>query len=426
MAFPTILVNSASGQDFYSGAGPATPVSGSNASFSVATVTLDGSPDLSGVATDGSHVLYMQTSTGVRFFKITAKNAGAFTVDVTPNPAGTSTGRSWAIGGKRATIGATFSLYLFDNAGGAGDAMPGWTVEMESGHSEVIAASHIFRRAGDATSGPITLRGTLGASVKPLLTFSNNGICLYLGAYNQLRDFELRNTNATKTASEAVRSIGATGVSCRGLTINHATNKFWRGIVPQAAMCIIDSCKIGNTVSYAIYASSGGSVSMQITYNEIYSIGADAINLGSDAFLGMVRGNLVHDITGIGIAVNPGNSNVVRIVLERNTVDTCSSDGIKFVGTNIGYEGLVIENNIISNNGGYGLNFATITALALNGYGVIVRNNDFYNNTSGKYNPADIVSENEQTANPQFVGGGDYSIGTNLKELAYPTAVIGS
>src|SRR3954463_10134754 len=129
MALPTILIDSATGSDTTaSGAGPGTALTGS-AGVSAGdglSVTLDGSPDLTGVATDGSHVLYFADATaGNRnFAKITAANNGTKVVTVS-DALGFTLTKAWAIGGKRASLLGTNSSKLIENNSGNGDAMPG-------------------------------------------------------------------------------------------------------------------------------------------------------------------------------------------------------------------------------------------------------------------------------------------------------------
>ena len=66
-AYPTVVFDVANGANApsASGAGPATALTGTSASTDAAgtVVTLDGSPDLSGVATNGSHVIYLNDTT---------------------------------------------------------------------------------------------------------------------------------------------------------------------------------------------------------------------------------------------------------------------------------------------------------------------------------------------------------------------------
>lgn len=145
MANPTITFNTSTGSDsLASGAGPATAINDVTESSTVTysgtgpyTMTFSSATDLSGVVADGSHVLYLATSTGRRFFNIEAVNDGADTVDVTEAPAGTTSGLSWAIGGKRATLDDTNSRLIFsaDNTGS-------WIIELED--DQTITSALLF------------------------------------------------------------------------------------------------------------------------------------------------------------------------------------------------------------------------------------------------------------------------------------------
>src|SRR5574343_1935860 len=114
-AYPVILVDSATGSDSAaSGAGPATALTGTGAGTDAGgtVVSLDGSPSLAGVNTDGSHVIYLVDSTaGHRnFAAINDKNDTTKTVTVEQAFTGSLPAtKSWAIGGKRASIGAASS-----------------------------------------------------------------------------------------------------------------------------------------------------------------------------------------------------------------------------------------------------------------------------------------------------------------------------
>ncbi len=177
MAFPVVKVDSTAGgasDTACSGAGPSTALTGTAGATDGAgtTVTLDSGTVLTGVDTTGLHVIYLADTTAGhrRFSRITGTaGSGGATPTVTVADAYTInlTGKSWAIGGTRATVAGAVSLLLFDNNSAAGDAMPGWVVEMQSGHAETgLTATINLRRAGDTTSGPIILRGLPGADVE--------------------------------------------------------------------------------------------------------------------------------------------------------------------------------------------------------------------------------------------------------------------
>lgn len=436
MALPTILVNSATGSDsLASGAGPGTALTGSSASTDLGgtVVTLDGSPDLSGVATDGSHVIYLaDTTAGARNFgKIIAKDDGADTVTVADAFGVGLTGKAWAIGGVRASVGSTTSAKLFENNGAAGDAMPGWIIEMQSGHTETRASTITWRRAGTSTAGPIILRGASGAVTKPILTFSNNGNAFSNGVdLIVLSAFEMRNTNATKTASVAVSvSSSSARTFLYDLVVSHSSDKYWKGVVnTSGGGTIIAGCYFANLASDAI--TLGGYA--VIRHCRISTCAGHGITNSASNVI--VLGNTIDNNTGDGIRYTSTSSGtgLLGMSIMGNTVYSNTSDGFEATGTSTAtgaFKGLNIVNNIFAKNGGYGLNFsgASVDATFLHAGYTAILNNCFGSggtaNTSGAANPASIDTDS-QSVDPQFTdaGSGDFTIGTNLKALGYSTA----
>lgn len=123
MAVPTILIDNSSGSDTAaSGAGPATALHGTGAATTASGSTVDlsaDSPNLSGVATDGSALLWVQSSSGRQASPITAVNNTTKVVTVSDTYANTESGKTWAIGGKRATLDdAGFRQIVKDRSGG--------------------------------------------------------------------------------------------------------------------------------------------------------------------------------------------------------------------------------------------------------------------------------------------------------------------
>lgn len=447
MAFPVILVDSATGSDTgTSGAGPSTAVTGTAGATDGAgtTVTLDAGTDLSGVATDGSHAIYLADTTAGhrRFAQITGTSgSGGATPTVTVAAAYTASlsGVSWAIGGVRASVGGAVSALLLDNNGSAGDAMPGWIVEMQSGHTETIGATLSFQRAGDSTSGPIVLRGDPTAAVLPIVTFTNNDMGFQLRKnFTRLESMELRNTNATKTASEAVRcatSAGGIFAYVRFVKIAHSTDTFWKGIVANdggsgSSSQWIESNEVGYTVSSGIEVNFSASNvrGLSIVNNYVHDVGGVGIFVVGDIPSVNILWNIVYNAASDGILVSNNNGGGNRSsVIVGNTVDSCGGDGIEI--TNVDTV-VVAPNNSLTNNGGYGINFSSVSNTAIRLAATVTRllGNNFYLNTSGKYNPSGLdavgVSVNESTVDPQFVdaAGGDFSVGANLAAKGYPLA----
>lgn len=430
MPFPIILVSSASGSDTAaSGAGPATALTGTAATSSAdgLTVTLDGSPDLSGVATDGSHALYLhETVAGRRCFaRITGKDDGAKTVTVSEAvrlsiPAGDSI--DWAIGGKRASIASTQSKKLFDNNAAAGDAKPGWAVEMQSGHAETISARLDVRNAGDTTDGPIILRGVSGAATRPVVTLSGATTDFVpRGSYWRFQDFALAGaggaTNcvidtAFKNRYEGLKISGFSGVLLDG-----SSNA---GI----SLAQVVGCEL-----------SGGSIGVRcsqdpvVAGNYIHGQTSHGISRASGVITGLfIHANVVAGCGGDGINVaQTRTDDFAACIISHNTIDGCTGDGIDYTGDNDGLSALTILNNILSNNGGYGINFTGLTAAKVLARGTVVKGNNTYGNTSGASNLSGVL-EDDPGLDPQYANaaGGDYSIGTNLKAQGFPEANVGS
>jgi hypothetical protein len=433
MALPVILIDSATGSDtLCSGAGPGTALTGSAAATDGAgtLVTLDGSPDLSGVAVDGSHVIFLaDTTAGARNYgKITAKDDGAKTVTVA-NAFGISlSGKSWAIGGKLASIGTTNPAKLVNNNSANGDAMPGWVMEFQSGHAETIAATLSVYRAGDTTSGPITLRGLDGAAVRPILTFSNNGVAIsFLQAYGAVRDFDLKNSNATKTASVGVQTVTfGSNYQIRGMRINTSASKFWKGILLNRGNAfLIEYCHIAYCAGIGIEGQrDDGDATGVIRYNIVTDCTLNGMELGLFNFWGGVTyGNIVARCA-IGILLNSG---AVPNFVCHNTLDTNTSDGLK---ASYGAAGvLVVTNNIFSNNTGYGWNQTTGTEVTRAASAApMPSHNCFYNNTAGTVPATRVYGENNVTTNPAYTNaaGNDFTPGVNMKGLGAPSVAVGS
>lgn len=395
MGYPTVLFNASTGSDTAaSGAGPATALTGSAASYSGSVFTLDGSPDLSGVAADSTHVIFVQTSTGRKFFEITAVDNGADTVTVANAPAGTSTGLTWAIGGKRATFDHTDSRILFST-----DRKAFWTLRTETDQTLNTSKLDVDQTYGNGLFGMV-IEGDDPATPR-VINQTANAIVIGSTGGVTVRNLKFTNSNGTKT--------NAFGADCGSpdafyLFVNcvfgDATNQLLSALGVYSNMnleaCVIQHCTSGqgsqsvNSRMTAIdcqYIHNGG------TWNVPYN-GGTFINC------------LFADTTGAGLSAQPGWGPL----LVNCTFADNSSHGLEL--NSGGYPTYVngVVNCIFANNGGYGVNAPTGQYYFLNA------GNNYYNNTSGARNnmPAGLA---DQAVDPQFTdsAGGDWSIGANLK-----------
>lgn len=511
MAFPTILFNSSTGSDTTaSGAGPSTSISGSTGRTRSAAGELKfglfgATDDLSGVAVDGSAVLYMAISTaGQRNFstiaatrnvrdtttgnitsgaavlsalgstsgwavgdviKVTGAAAAAadlystiLTVDsgtqvTLNNNAGTSvtgnavenpkqftlttsqgvntgtTNTAWAVGGKRATCSGTNSRKLAENNGAAGDAMPGWTLRMESGFTDTFAATLSWRRSGDYVSGPIIFEGDPAAGTIPILTFSNNGTAFVFNfsSLMVIENFEMRNTNGSKTASIALSSASSRAIAYRKIKINHSTNNFWKAITFTSVgfASSIQDCTLAHTANVGLEI---GSATIEVLNTRIHNTGAVAgVLLTGGGGQPLFMDCLIHDCVGDGIrsTKNAGSLDAFGFTLIHSTIDNCSGDGIEITAASNQFGALhvvLLNNNITNNASGVGLNFTGSDVTVVNKTNTTIRGNNFYGNGS-VCNIAGVVREEEQLLDPQYIdtAGGNYGIGSNLKAKGYPS-----
>ena len=446
MALPTIQIDSATGSDTQaSGAGPATALFGTGNASSNGTgliVTLGGAPDLSGVAADGSAVLYFADPTaGARNFgKITAVDNGAKTVTVANAFGATSLNRDWAIGGKRASLGSTSSRKLAENNSAAGDAMPGWIIECSSGHAETLTTALNFRRAGDTTDGPIILRTAAGYTTRATFTWSADVIMFGILATGiAFEDIILENTNVAKTASIAIRLNSATSTfRARRCRLGSTTNKVTQGVAQATTTSFtLEECEI-IAANIGVNDTSGAGNRLLNCY--IHDCGSHGVvwNAGSNLFVGDIFGCVIYNNAGDGINSTGAGTTATNIHgprIRNNTIVYNTGDGIEFgagaTATNA-WQGCLVENNIIGGNGGIGINAsnAAATAAVLSVFGSIFRNNVLFSNTGGNMSSAvDAVDTLPLLLDPLLIGRtqGDFTPSNPaLINSGYPnTAVAG-
>ena len=340
------------------------------------------------------------------------------------------------------SIGAATSWKLFDNNLAAGDAMPGWIVQLDDGHSETIGATAgpdslgfvRFRRAGDTTSGPITLRGKPGFATRPILTFANNYYAVYLFSnYTQIIGLELQNSNVTKTSSVGVYIANGFINRVIDIKIAHSTNNFWKGVLAGGVGFLVRDCEIGHTASHGI-EGTGNIVHLRNNY--IHNCGGDALYQSVDPTILTVRDSIIANNAAGLVLVTMSGATSRHIDVSNNTFYNNTGVAVDLQFANDGINHLRISNNIIQ-GGTHGIKFsaagATNTLLATEG--VLVAGNNTYGISTAAYLSADGTytnancpwATNDPGLDPQFAdaAGGNFAIGTNLKAQGYPQTNIG-
>lgn len=327
-----ILFNSSTGSDTQaSGLGPAAAVFGSGAS------TTNGSAVVTGIDTTGvsaGHLLWVLSSSGRQFSIIASVDSGTqVTCDNTF--ANTETGRTWAIGGKRATFENVNSRTLFTTAGAIG----GWTIQTETNQT---IDTNITIAMNQATS-PVVIKGD-STSSRRIITQTTN-----------TRHF------AATTSVGLVRFENLTFVNTAG---SKTAADVWQSSSNIAGLVCFENCILGdaiNTVRHGLSQTNGG-----IRF--------------------VFRNSVIKNTTSIGIV------NFPPVEVYNSSVTNCGSDGWK-PNNNNSY--LIASNSIFSNNAGNGVDFGVNTGVGFSLKNCIFTGNtaDGLSASSGNGKDLAIVSQ---------------------------------
>ncbi len=349
MALPTIAINSGTGSDTAaSGAGPSTALFGTAAATAASTTVtlLVDNPDLSGVATDGSAVIWIASSSGRRWSKITGTNntAGVKTVTVESAYANTESGKSWGIGGKRATLNSSIQLGL--------DIRGGWTIDLQS--DDTLTAN--FNLAPSAVTSNVQTLFTSTNTTRPTISTSTNSV----------NGLDIQNAN--NLVINHIHFVCTAGTKGDGIGSRSGPANFV--IIKD---CVIDGFAAG--IRDHDPGGNNGTNGMIVSATEIKNC-ADGLNMWAGCRLTDVYS---HNNTGSGLnllgSVNPGGVNLFRCVFDSN-----AKYGVQFVdksGIGAIINNCVFSNTTISSAIGEGL-FLNLTSSC----SVVIKNSIFYGNAT--------------------------------------------
>lgn len=414
MALPTVKFNTSTGSDTQaSGAGPATAIfgtGGSTANSNVVTLSVD-APNLSGVATDGSAVLWLQASTGRQFSKITATDNTAKTVTCEDTYTNTEGSRTWAIGGKRATINATTSRSLF----GAAGAAAGWIIELEDNQTTNSAIT--LASSGDTTTGNILVRGA-SDSPRPIINNTANTVIFTANVANIVfESLHFTNSNATKTSAYTATSTNSRFVMFRNCIFGDATNRLQSAVeITGTSTYFFVDCEIKETASHGITTTGNSNILLEnVWIHDAQGTGAGFFTSATatlDAARCLIEGN-----AGIGIDMTTG-----VFTLQNCTIHGNGSDGVRITGL-AGLLRRTWHSNSITGNGGYGINNTGSNVYV----GQMVNYNNYGTgataNTSGALNNI-TAGANDLAVDPGYVSvaGNNFAPGVSVRALGWPAA----
>lgn len=399
-----ITFNNASGSDTAaSGSGPATAVSGTGASSTASSATVDLSadtPDLSGVS--AGDLFWIDSSSGRQFSVISSVNDGADTVTCDDTFDNTESGRNWGIGGVRATLDNTNSRKLF-----SADYLAGWRVQLASNQTLTGSALTLV------TGCPINIESDTPKTLRTI-TQSANAACFYTTDNDQntitLKDIKCENSNATKTAAFALDPTNGAVFHAIRCVFGDATNQLLSA-TDTATNITFTECDITDCTSDGIRCTSRRLI---LKHCNIVNNGGRGIN--SNNTTASIIGCIIADNTSDGFY---GRADDLQMFLH-NVVDDNGGDGLDLTLVTQSPVGL-IENNIITNNAGYGVRGSGTEQ----GTSECLRHNNFGTGASAN-TLGDVLTlakgEGNVNLDPQFTDAAndDYSTGANMKDAATP------
>lgn len=319
----------------------AAALSGSAATVATSTITLDGSPDLSGVNTSGANqdTIYLANANNAnqKIFWITAVDNAAKTVTVTGTPTLSASPTAWAIGGRITLAGLTG----FESCLRAGDM-----VTINNTPATAAGPLLTLRTAGTNTGGYVKIKGATG--VKPILTATSNQVITGTVGYQWIENLELRNTSATTTHDALVLS----GSSADNWVVYDVkisdSPRYGIDIGSGSGITRVVKCEISGCDNHGINARDAASIYL---FNYIHDNGQDGVNCASSSGVWVFAYNIIDTNTSQGIAKS--STGTTAFVLLGNTFYNSGDSGFEYTSPSF----LTAFNNVFLDNGDAGTEY---------------------------------------------------------------------
>lgn len=389
------------------------------------TVTLDGSPNLSGLSIVGANQSTINiagaTNANRTIFWITAFDNALKTVTVDVAPTGLTT-NAWKIGGQYLWPSAA-TVNVMEGALGLGENSAPDILQFNNSPATKTVTYLTARVGGNSTKGKVIIRGKSG--VRPVLNITNTAVGLTLSQ------------GFWHTENIEVQQNGASG--------NAITNT------------------VGNATFKNVKVSDAGAIGIShddrctIIFSEISGCGTSGITSSNGTNTARLYvGNYIHDNAGDGILASITSVNII-VGMIGNIIDTNAGRGIFLSGAiAVGAGQTLIMNNTIYGNLNSGLEITDA-----DNYPIVI-NNIFKDNgdTATEYNWEQVAGTGESigmhayncfnisggvgggnllnvtadatdiTTDPLFTNaaGGDFSLGSTspCKATGFPGQFLGS
>jgi hypothetical protein len=237
-----IKFNNLTGSDTQSsGLGPAVAVYGSGASTTGASNVVTG---INTAGVSSGDLLWVQSSSGRQFSIITTVDSGS-QVTCDDNFDNTESGRTWAIGGKRATLDSSVELFEYNYNNGKS-----WDVELETDQTITTAINGTGGRG-------VTLRIRSDTpNTKRTVTCSAQDV--FKGGIIYATDLNFESTHVTGYMQQSTNSGSVYRASFYGTRCNfgNSTNNFSEFVnYSYPAELSFSECKFDSFSSYVFYYS---------------------------------------------------------------------------------------------------------------------------------------------------------------------------
>lgn len=419
-SYPTLLFNSGTGSDSAaSGAGPATAVTGTtNAVTSSTTVTFAGSPDLSGVAQDGTAVLWVN---GVGFVRISTVDNGAKSC-VVETALTCSAGTAFAIGGKRATFDSTESRRLFaaTSSPTALGATGQWTLQLEDDQLTTSTITLAFTAGtgwltiqSDGSTRRVISCNSSGAAIFTCNTANRARFktCKFQHTHATVKGYAFTHSSTTQLEFQDCICGDSGGTNCpSGLS----TRTGGGGIVTMYGTSVLRCGSVGINGTHNVYMYG----------SEVSRCGGTGVSISGGEMT--AHNCIISHNSGDGITSTNAGGSATPIQILGCTIHGNSSDGIKLSAAKI-VNHIIIDCNITA-NGGYGIDCSGTTP-----HNVLCEYNNFgnasdstaTNNTSGAATGITLSSTNLTVAcgyTDPSAGTRNFAPGANLKAAGFPAS----
>jgi hypothetical protein len=407
LALPVIVFTSGGSDSQASGSGGTAVFGTAAATHSNTSVGItDGGVDLSGVSLTGSAALWVSSSSGRQWSKITniTGSIGNWTVTVQSAYANTESGRTWAIGGSRLTLANSTQL--------GADILAGWTLDVQNNQT-ITAAYHV--NASNNAAGTTTTVTCSQVSRAVITQTTNNTIALDIaGSINLLvsnLSFKGANSGATGGGGYGIGLGSASGAN-DVIISNCLIDTFNQGIAGQ------DS---GGNVGINRFAVVGTEIKncsqngvrctlAQVHLRDCYIHGNGTVSQSSAGNVNMQQGGTLErsifdsSVNGDNVSIAGQGGNVPCSVARNCDFTNAAAGGNGLVlNDNGGNKTFVVEDCIFYGNAAFGLkNSGSIGP-------VLVTNNAYGANTSGATSGVTDTNPLTLTANP-FTSSSDFSL----------------